>query len=72
MVKRAKREDKIRENPRDVSLKDFEWLIKRYGSIKEGSKHAQAIIGESHMTYKRENPVKPVYVRQLLKAIDEL
>jgi dihydroorotate dehydrogenase len=72
MVRRVKREDKIRENPRNVSLKDFEWLINRYGNIKEGSKHAQAIVGKSHMTYKKENPVKTVYIRQLLQMIDEL
>ena len=45
MSKKEKLEVKIRNNPRNVSLKDFESLICRYGEIKEGGSHPQAIIG---------------------------
>lgn len=72
MIRKEKREEKIRENPGNVALKDFEWLIRRYGDIKEGSKHRVAIIGNKKMTYKRENPVKPVYVKYLFIMIDSL
>ena len=67
-----KLEEKIRENPGNVALKDFEWLIRRYGDIKEGGKHPLAITGNEKLTYKRENPVKPVYVKYLLTMIDSL
>jgi hypothetical protein len=72
MSKKSKREEKIRENPGNVSLKDFEALIILYGYIKEGSKHPQAVIGIDKMPYKRENPVKYAYVKQLLVFIDRL
>jgi len=72
MSKKSKREEKIRENPTNVSINDFEALISQYGYIKEGGKHPQAIIGKKVMTYKRENPVKPVYVNEVLRMIDSL
>ncbi len=61
----------IRRNPRNVPLRDFESLIKRYGHIEEGSKHPKAIIGTNTMPYKRENPVKSCYVKELLEIIAE-
>jgi hypothetical protein len=70
--KRDKSEEKIRNNPGNVSLGDFEALINRYGYIKEGGKHPQAVIGMDKMPYKRENPVKSAYVKQLLSFIDRL
>ena len=70
MSKKSKREEKIRANRTNVSLHDFEALINQYGYIKEGSKHPQAIIDKKVMTYKRENPLKPVYVTELLRMID--
>ena len=72
MSKQEKREQKIRDNIRNVSLGDFEGLVNDYGYIKEGGKHPQAVIGKYTMPYKRENPIKPVYVKQLLKFIDSL
>jgi len=72
MTKRDKREKKIRLNPGNVSLEDFEGLINDYGYIEPGGKHFQAHIGRFSMTYKRENPVKPAYVKQVLKYIDLL
>ena len=61
----------IQRNPRNVALRNFEALIKRYGYIEEGSKHPKAIIGTSTMPYKRENPVKSCYVEELLEIIEE-
>jgi hypothetical protein len=61
----------IRRNPRNVALRDFEGLIKRYGHIEEGAKHPKAIIGRSTMPYRRENPVKSCYIKELLEIIEE-
>jgi hypothetical protein len=72
MSKRSKREEKIRKNITNVSLEDFEALIKNYGYIKEGGKHPQAIIGRHTMSYKKENPVKAAYIKQLLVFINSL
>jgi hypothetical protein len=70
LSKRNKREERIRQNPNNVSLEDFEAFINIYGYIEAGAKHYKAVIGNYSMTYKRENPMKSVYVKQLLKYID--
>jgi hypothetical protein len=46
-------------------------LINDYGHIEEGAKHPKAIIGIHTMPYKRENPAKSCYVKELLDIIDE-
>jgi len=61
----------IRQNPRNVPLRVFEALIRRYGCIEEGAKHPKAIVGTRTMPYKRENPVKSCYVKELLEIIEE-
>jgi hypothetical protein len=61
----------IRQNPRNVALRDFEALIRRYGYIEEGAKHPKAIIGTHTMPYKREDPVKSCYVKELLEITEE-
>jgi hypothetical protein len=61
----------ISRNPRNVSLRDFEALVRRYGYIEEGAKHPKAVIGIHTMPYKRENPVKSCYVLELLEIIKE-
>ena len=63
--------EKIRNNTRNVSLKDFEALANYFGHIEEGSKHPKVIIGNNILPYKRENPVKSCYVKELLKIIEE-
>ena len=55
----GKREQRIRKNPINISLVEFEALIKEYGYIKEGGSHPKAKIGKTTFPYKRENPVKP-------------
>lgn len=72
MVRKEKLPDKVRRNVRNTSLRDFEALINTYGYIEEGSKHPKAIIGDYTMPYKRENPVKSCYVKELLDIIDSL
>ena len=72
MAKQDKRELRIRHNPRNVSLEDFESLIKRYGEIIDGHSHPKAYIANHIYPYKRENPVKGHYVDQILRFIDEL
>ena len=71
MSKRTKSLEVIRQNPRNVALHDFETLIRRFGYIEEGAKHPKAIIGTRTMPYKRENPVKSCYVKELLQIIEE-
>jgi hypothetical protein len=65
-----KREQKIRWNTKNVSLEDFEWLIRRYGYIKAGGNHSIAVIGNQHYPYPRCNPVRQPYVKRLLELID--
>jgi hypothetical protein len=70
MTKKEKLESRIRNNPKNVSLADFENLVNQYGHIKPGSKHAKVVIGICTLTYKRVNPIPPEYVTDLLKIID--
>jgi hypothetical protein len=72
MSKKEKRELKIRENSTNVSPEEFEALINQYGYIKESGSHPKARIGKYTMPYKRENPIKPCYVKDLLQIIDSL
>jgi hypothetical protein len=72
MSKQEKKEAKIRANPANVSLEDFEALINKYGHIKSGHSHPLARIGIYTMPYKRENPVKLCYVKELLEIINSL
>lgn len=72
MTRKQKLLDKMRRNIKNVALRDFEALIKDYGYIEEGSKHPKAVVGIYTMPYKRENPVKSCYVKELLEIIDSI
>ena len=72
MSKAEKRERRIRENTKNVSLEDFEALITRYGEIRGNGSHLKAHIGGHVYPYKRENPIKEFYVEGILKIIDGL
>lgn len=72
MTREKKSLEAIRRNPRNVSLRDFEALIGRYGCIEEGGKHPKAIIGTRTLPYKRESTVKSCYVKELLEMIGEV
>jgi hypothetical protein len=72
-VSRAdKKEQRIRQNPSNVSLEDFEALVTKYGTIIYGGSHPKAYIGGHVYPYKRENPVKAHYVEAILEFIDEV
>ena len=72
MSKKEKLETRIRNNPKNVSLDEFESLVNKYGHIHMGDKHAKARIGNFTLTYKRVNPLPPEYVIDLLEIIDRL
>jgi transcriptional regulator of heat shock response len=72
MSKKEKLEARIRNNPRNVSLEDFESLVCQYGEIKEGSNHPLAIIGKRVFPYRRTNPVLTPYVVKVLELIEAL
>lgn len=72
MSKKEKVEARVRNNPKNVSLDDFEALVNKYGRIEMGGKHAKARIGNATLTYKRVNPIPPEYVNDLLEIIDTL
>lgn len=72
MGKQEKRELRIRKNPANVSLENFEALIRQYGYIKDSGSHPKARINIYTLPYKRENPIKLAYVKELLKIIDSL
>jgi hypothetical protein len=71
VTKADKREQKIRENTKNVSLEDFEWLICRYGHIKAGGSHSIAVFGNRQYPYKRSNPVDQPYTKKLIQIIDQ-
>ena len=72
MSKREKLEAKVRNDPKNVTLDEFESLVNQYGHIEMGGKHAKARIGTATLTYKRVNPIPPEYVIDLLEIIDIL
>ncbi|MBN2463865.1 MAG: hypothetical protein JXB43_09755 [Dehalococcoidia bacterium] len=72
MTTKKKLLEKFRKNVRNISLEDFESLVNTYGYIETGGKHPKAIIGKYTMPYKRENPIKSCYVKELITIIDSL
>lgn len=72
MTRADKREQRIRKNTANVSLEDFEALIRRYGEVIEGGSHPKAYIGNHYYPYKRENPVSRHYVEAILRFINEI
>lgn len=78
LSKREKRLQKIRQNPKNVSLEDLAKLLEDYGFWLDhvtGSHHIfRAEHGNSvwKLTIPYQKPIKIVYVRQALTAIDEI
>ena len=70
MGKKEKREQKIRDSLKNVSLEDFEWLINQHGYIKAGGSHAIAVINKITYPYPRKNPMGQPYVKRLIEIID--
>jgi hypothetical protein len=66
-----KKEQRIRKNTANVSLEDFEAMIRRYGEIIDGGSHPKAHIGNHVYPYRQKNPVSAHYVEDVLRMIDE-
>jgi len=64
--------EKARRNPRNLSREEFESLVRAYGYIEEGGKHPLTIIDEYTLPYKRENPIKACYTKELITVIDSI
>ena len=71
-MKSNKLTEKIRNNIRNVSLKDFESLANCFGHIEEGSKHPKVVISNYVLPYKRGHRIKACYVKELIDIIDSL
>ncbi len=72
MKRKDRLEQKIRDNPINVSITELEALIRKYGSIVEGGKQPKAHINKHYYPYKRHNPVDGHYVKGVLRLIDEM
>jgi len=72
MTRKDSREQKIRDNPTNVSLTEFEALVKKYGEIVEGGSHPKAHINRHYYPYKRSNPINGHFVRGVLRSIDNM
>ena len=72
MTRKDSREQKIRDNPTNISLTEFESLVNKYGEIVEGGSHPKAHINKHYYPYKRHNPVNTHYVKGVLRLIDEM
>ena len=72
MTRKEKLLEKVRKNPRNISKEEFESLIRLFGYIEEGGNHPLAIIGDCTLPYKRENPVKICYIKDLIEIIDSI
>lgn len=64
--------EKARRNPRNLSQEEFESLVRAYGYIEEGGSHPRALIGDYTLPYKRENPIKVCYTKDLIEIIDSV
>ncbi len=78
MSKRAKRLQKIRQNPKNVSLDELKLVVEDYGfeHLRTTGSHYifLAQMGETvwRLTIPFHRPVKQAYVDEALKAIDEI
>lgn len=75
MPPRERRLQKARENPKDVAFSDLRKIYEDHGfMVRSGSKHYVATYPGTRIrnTFPRQNPMKRVYVRQALDAIDEV
>jgi hypothetical protein len=72
MTNDEKREERIRNNIKNVSLIEFKFLVKKYGQWIEGGSHPKAIINGHTFPFKRVSPVNYHYVQRILEIIDEM
>lgn len=78
MSKRAKRLQRIRQNPRNVAFRDLQTVLEDYGFVldrTDGSHNSFVgkVRGEDVLlTIPLSHPLKPVYVKQALALIDQI
>ncbi len=78
MSKRAKRLQRLRQNPRNVAFRDLQAVLEDYGFVldrSDGSHHSFVgkVGGEDVLlTIPLAHPLKPVYVKQALALIAQI
>jgi predicted RNA binding protein YcfA (HicA-like mRNA interferase family) len=75
MTKREKRLQKLRQNPNDVSFDDLRQALEAEGFVLDhttGSHHVFRASSGVKVVIPFARPVKAIYVRQALLAIDQL
>lgn len=75
MTKREKLLERIRRNPWDVSFEELDKILRQHGfkcrQPSKGSSHYTYIKGDVRLTLPKQNPMRPVYVKMTLRAIEE-
>lgn len=78
MAKRDKRLQKLRQNPRDVSLEELRQILEDHGFWLDrivGSHHVfRAEVGDKtwKVVIPYHKPIKIIYVKQVILAVDEI
>lgn len=76
MVKLEKLLNNMRNNPRDWSIRDIEKVANQHGFTKRHTSGSHATFSHPELvqilTVPVHKPIKAVYVKKLLKLIDEL
>lgn len=76
MTKHEKLIRKIRNNPTDVNFETLQKLLLEYGfkerQPKGGSSHYTYTRGDTIITVPRHKPVNKIYVKQVIKLIDDI
>ncbi|QGP92569.1 hypothetical protein MGLY_19550 [Neomoorella glycerini] len=76
MTKREKILEKIKQNPRNVSFNDLDRILRQHGfkcrQLGSGSSHYTYLKDDIRITLPKQNPMRPVYVKITLKAIEEI
>lgn len=76
MSKKGKLIDKIRNNPTDVRFETIQTILLELGfkerQPKGGSSHFTYTLSDIILTVPKHRPVNKVYVKQVIKAIDEI
>ncbi|WP_422445332.1 toxin HicA [Thermoanaerobacterium sp. DL9XJH110] len=74
MSKRDKLIKKMRENPKGIRFEELDNLLVGIGfdrrQPRKGSSHYIYRMGPYKLVIKRENPVKPVYIKEAIEIID--
>jgi predicted RNA binding protein YcfA (HicA-like mRNA interferase family) len=78
MTKRDKRLERLRQNPKSVSLDTLKQVLESYGFWLDrivGSHHVfRAVVGSQtwRLTIPYNKPIKIIYVKQALEAIEQV